>query len=1501
MFEYLMPLLIMPSYDHTLLDETNRAVVARQIAYGRELDLPWGVSESGYNKVDAGLSYQYRAFGVPGLGFKRGLADDRVITPYASALALMVAPEAATHNLQRLAASDQLGAYGFYEAVDHTHARLPPGRSAVTIQSYMAHHQGMIFLSLVHLLCERPMQRRFDADPSFRATNLLLQERVPRTTTVLTRPPSQSAPTDEADPGTHRLRVYTTAMTIAPEIHLLSNGAYHVVVTNSGGGYSRWRDLAVTRWREDTTRDCWGAFGYLRDLGSGAFWSIAHQPTCRLANSYEAIFSPGRAEFRRLDGEVYTHVEISVSPEDDVELRRVGLTNRGDTRRTLELTSYAEVVLAAAASDLAHPAFSNLFVQTEILADPQAILVTRRPRSKGERPPWMFHHLSVHGTAHGPTSFETARVAFVGRGRTPADPIAMHVPTLSGTHGAVLDPIVAIRAAIVLEPRETAYLHVVTGVAETREGALALLEKFRDRHAAARVLELSWTHSQVVQRRLAATDLDIQTYERLATHILFSNPTMRAPPGLIARNRGGQSGLWAYGISGDLPIMLVRIADFARLDLVEQLVKAHAYWRYKGLTAELVIWIEDPSGYRQTLMDEIVAVIAAVSESAWLDKAGGIFVRRAEQISEPDKILMCTLARVLVSDAAGTLAEQMERQPLHRAVSPQLEASRPDPMFGSAPADNRPLRPASATRARPDLRAFNGLGGFTPDGREYIITTDREHLTAAPWVNVIANPFFGTVISESGSAYTWCENAHSYRLTPWSNDPVSDPSGEVIYLRDEADGHLWSPTPSPAGPDTSFIARHGFGYSIFECVERGLESTLTTYVATDAPVKFSVLRVTNRSGRTRRLSLTAYFELVLGEHRATQVPHVVTELDLKTAALTARNAYSVDFSERVTFLDCSESRRTVSGDRAEFIGRNGTLSSPAALHRPRLSGRVGAALDPCLAMQVVLELVDGQTREVAFTFGSGRDLADARHLIARFRGTVPARAALEGVWAHWNRTLGAVRVTTPDPSLDLLANGWLVYQLMASRLWGRSGFYQSGGAFGFRDQLQDAMALVHTEPTLLREQLLRAAAHQFRDGDVQHWWHPPGGRGVRTTISDDYLWLPHALCRYVEALGDTGVLDERIPFLEGRPVLRNEESYYDLPVRSEDVGTLYEHATRAVKNGLRFGAHGLPLMGGGDWNDGMNLVGPDGRGESVWLGFFLYDVLVRFSALAARRQDEPFAQRCTSEAALLRQNLEANAWDGEWYRRAYFDSGAPLGSAQNVECQIDAIPQSWAQLSGAGDPARVERALRSVDARLVRRDLGLIALFEPPFDDGELDPGYVKGYVPGVRENGGQYTHAAVWTVMAFAEAGEVEKAWELFELIDPIHHGDSPEAIARYKVEPYVLAADVYVNPLHAGRGGWTWYTGAAGWMYRLIVETLLGLHLEVDRLRIAPRIPSRWPGFEVDYRHRDTRYHIRVKNLGGGHRVVRVTCDGVVQADGAVALADDHRDHEVEVEVGA
>lgn len=1493
MFEYLMPMLVMPSYAHTLLDQTCTAAVARQVEYGKMRAVPWGISECGYNAIDMHRNYQYRAFGVPGLGLKRGLAEDLVIAPYATALALMVAPGEACRNLERLSAEGLEARYGFYEAIDYTPSRLPRGQASSVVRSFMAHHQGMSLLALSHVLLDRPMQRRFESDPIFQATLLLLQERIPAATASYAHTTDLSETRPVTGTQEMPIRIFSTPDTPQPEVQLLSNGRYHVMVTNAGGGYSRWNDLAVTRWREDGTCDNRGTFCYLRDVASGEFWSTAHQPALRRAEHYEAVFSEGRVDFHRSDLGYDVHTEIAVSPEDDIELRRVRITNRARSRRTLEVTSYAEVVLAPPAADALHPAFSNLFVQTEILRQQQGILCSRRPRAEGEHVPWLLHLMVVRGVGVDAVSYETDRMRFIGRGGTVAAPQALGTDSvsgvLSGSEGSVLDPVVAIRCRMTLDPGQFATVDMVTGVAETRDASVVLVKKYHDRHLADRVFDLTWTHGQVLLRQLGASEADAQLYGRLAGAILHACPSLRAEPDVLARNRRGQSGLWGYAISGDLPIVLLKIEDPANIELVRQLVQAHTYWRLKGLVVDLVIWNEDHVGYRQILNDQIMGLIAAGIGGGATDRPGGIFVRSADRIAEEDRILIQSVARVIISDGMGTLEEQIGGRGSVVMDMPMLAVTR----------THRPEPVPAAPLPRDDLVFYNGLGGFTPDGREYVITTGVGQLTPTPWVNVLANRDFGSVVSESGLACTWSENAHEFRLTPWGNDPVCDSQGEAFYLRDDERGHFWSLSPLPRRGATPYVTRHGFGYSVFEHTERGIRTEMWVYVAMDVAIKFTVLKVRNVSDRPRRLSATGYVEWVLGDTSPKSAMHVATEMDLDSGALFARNPYNTEFSDRTAFFDVDDASRTVTGDRVEFLGRNGSLGAPAAMLRRRLSGRVGVGLDPCAAMQVGFDLASGQEREIVFRLGVGRNPDEARELVGRFCGPVAARAALDVVWEYWARTLGVIHVETPDQSLNMLANGWLLYQTLACRLWGRAATYQSGGAFGFRDQLQDVMALVHAQPQLVRDHLLLCAAHQFVEGDVQHWWHPPMNRGVRTHCSDDYLWLPLATCRYVLATGDTGVLDEPVPFLQGRPVKPGEGSYYDLPTGSDEIASLYDHCVRAITHGLAFGEHGLPLIGSGDWNDGMDRVGEQGKGESVWLGFFLYEVLSRFAEVATARGDVSFAGRCLNEAATLRGNIEMHGWDGEWYRRAYFDDGTPLGSAGNTECRIDSIAQSWAVLSGAGDGERARMAMDAVDGHLVRREQGLVQLLDPPFDTSDMNPGYIKGYAPGVRENGGQYTHAAIWASMAFARMGDARRAWEVFNIINPVNHALSGEALAIYKVEPYVVAADVYAAPRHVGRGGWTWYTGSAAWMYRLVVESLLGFRLEDDRLRVSPCLPEDWNGFTIHYRYRATMYHIEVLRAPEEGGPVRVSMDGAGLDGDTVRLVDDGMEHWVEVRV--
>ena len=1493
MFEYLMPLLVMPTYENTLLDHTYHAVVAKQIEYGRKKGIPWGISESGYNITDTNLNYQYRAFGIPGLGFKLGLARDLVVAPYAAVMGLMVNPALAAKNLEHMESLGYAGAYGFYEAIDFTPSRVPPGQKHTIVRSFMAHHQGMILLSLAYELLHRPMQKRFEADPSLQATMMLLQEKMPMNTPF--------HPHTWEVLGTHKIteeeespmRTFQTANTPRPEVQLLSNGRYHVMINNSGSGYSRWDDLAMTRWREDPTADNNGTFCYIRDIASGEFWSNGYQPTRKSPDLYHTIFQQSRAEYFRRDQDFDTHTDITVSPEDDVELRRIRVTNRTWTRRTIEFTSYAEVVLAPQSSDETHPAFSNLFVQTELVRDKSAILATRRPRSDGERPPWMFHLMTVHGTQARKKSFETDRSKFIGRGNSLSRPIAMiDSSTLSDTAGSVLNPIVAIRCTIVLEPHETAGVTIFTGVSESRERSTALIEKYFEEYTEERVFELAWTHSQVMLAQLNTTERDAQLFCSLASPIIYANPCRRAAQNIILKNNRGQSDLWGYGISGDIPIVLVRIKNRNRVHLVAEMVQAHAYWRMKGLIVDLIIWNEGQSGYRQELQDEIMRQIPPGSDPLILNQKGGIIIRRIEHISEEDRILFQTVARAIISDRGGTLSEQLKRARWSGVVVPKLyptQTPHPEPKAGP-----------DATGK--DLLYFNGTGGFSQDGREYVIITGKWKITPAPWVNVIANENFGTVISESGSAYTWGENAHEFRLTPWTNDPIQDLSGEALYIRDEETGVFWSPTALPVRGENQYVTRHGFGYSVFEHCEHGICTELTVYVSIDNPVKFMSLRIRNISGRRRHLSVTGYVEWVLNELRSKSLLHVITEIDQTSGAIFAENPYNSEFPGRVAFFDANMLKRTVTGDRHEFIGRNGSLEKPAAMKQVSLSNKVGAALDPCAAMQVQCELTDGEEREIIFTLGVGRNRDEARMLALKNRGVWPARTALAEVKEYWDQTLGAVAITTPDQSVDLLVNGWLLYQTIASRLWARSGFYQSGGAFGYRDQLQDVMALIHTRPELMRKQLILHAEHQFVEGDVQHWWHPPSNRGVRTHCSDDYLWLPFATCRYVLATWDTGVLDEEISFLEGRKLPPEEDSYYDLPHQSDTSGTLYEHCIRAIRWGLKFGRHGLPLMGTGDWNDGMNLVGAKGKGESVWLGFFLFDVLMQFHEVAELHGDPSFAKFCRVNAERLQEDLERHGWDGEWYRRAYFDSGQPLGSSENSECMIDSIAQSWAVLSGAASDERAITAMEAVNEHLILADDQLIILFTPPFDVAHPNPGYIKGYVPGVRENAGQYSHAAIWVVMAFATLKECQKAWDLLPSLSPIHHSKTPEDVREYQVEPYVVASDIYAAPPHTGRGGWTWYSGASGWTYTLILESLLGLHLSGgDTIRFEPCIPTMWNTYQIDYRYRSTTYHIVVHNSGLGSHVRSVVVDGIDQEDKNIHLVNDQGEHQVVVELGA
>ena len=1492
MFEYIMPLLVMKNYPATLLAETYQTILERQIEYGEERGVPWGISEAAYNVRDLQLNYQYGPFGVPGLGLKRGLIEDLVVAPYATMLAAEIDPHKALDNLRRLQKEGALGPYGFYESIDYTQERLPEGQRSVLIRAFMTHHQGMSLVSLANVLQDNIVEKRFHSDPTVQATELLLQERIP-VGVPAAHPRAEEVLTGRVVPTLPGMitRVYESAEFGTPRTQLLSNGSYSVMITTAGSGYSRCEDSAVTRWREDVTRDNWGMFVYLRDVRTGAVWSAGHQPVRRKPQSYYVAFSEEKADFRRVDSGISTRMEVVVSAEDNAEVRRISLTNNTSRTREIELTSYTEIVLAGQDADAAHQAFSNLFIETEFFAGENAILAHRRLRSPEERPIWAVHVVVAEGEVVGAVQYETDRGRFIGRGRTPSNPIAvMEDRPLSNTTGAVLDPVLSLRRRIRIPPNQTVRCSFSTAVARSREEAFALADKYHDPNIFERELRLAWTKAQVEMTHLNIDAEEAHMFQRLAARIVYSDPSLRPTPHVLALNTRAQSSLWAYGISGDLPIVVVRINNEADVPTVKKLVRGHEYLHFKGLKTDLVILNDTPTSYLKELHQELDSTIRTGGLQGLQDKPGGVYLRQADQIPEADRILLHAVARVVIVAERGTFEAQIERgrveEPLPAAFVPRL------------PSQTYP----ETIITPPDLSFFNGLGGFHQGGREYVTLLGAEQWTPAPWSNVIGNEVeFGFLITESGGGCTWSVNSRENRLTPWSNDAVSDPPGEVIYLRDEDSGSVWSATPLPIREREPYIIRHGQGYSVFEHTSHGISQELLVFAPLNAPVKISLLRLRNRTARKRRLTITNYNELVLGVSRASSAPYIITEIDSAAATIFARNPFNNEFAERIAFVATSDEMSSATCDRKEFIGRNSSLEAPAALGRTGLAGRDGAGLDPCAAIQTSIGLAPHENREVIFLIGEAESKTAAQEVVTRFRQAGSVNTAFEKVLNHWDRLLSTVEVRTPDTALDMMLNRWLLYQALSCRIWARTAFYQSGGAFGFRDQLQDVMALVYSRPDIARRQIVLTAAHQFKEGDVQHWWHPPSGRGVRTKISDDLVWLPFVTAFYINVTGDASVLDEVSSFLE-QPLLEPEqlESYMQPQVSAESA-SIFEHCARALDRSMALGQHGLPLMGAGDWNDGMNRVGHLGKGESVWLGWFLYTTIAAFLPHVDSRKQKARGSRYRKHLDNLKKALEEKAWDGDWYRRAYFDDGTPLGSARNEECRIDSIAQSWSVISGASDPYRMGRAMAAVEEYLIRRGDGLVILFTPPFDKGSLNPGYIKGYVPGVRENGGQYTHAAIWTMIAYSMLGDGERAGELFALLNPINHSATRAGLHKYKVEPYVAVGDVYAVPPHNGRGGWTWYTGSAGWMYRAGLESILGFKLQQDRLEINPCVPRWWRDFEITYRRGRAVYRIKVENpLGVSRGVVSVEVDGTSQTDSVIVLSDDEKTHNVRIVMG-
>jgi len=1498
MFEYLMPNLFTKIYPETLLEQTSKGVVKAQIKYGNKKAVPWGISESSYYRFDQAKNYQYQGFGVPGLGRKRGLEKDLVIAPYASLMAVGIDPHAVLKNIDNLVDQGAMGHFGFYESIDYTRSRLPVGQDKAVIKSYMAHHQGMIMVALANFLASNNIVDRIHKDPRIKTTELLLQEQIPQTKPVQKPDQLQVSTRSKDATGVMVIPWQVNAEPSKKSVNVISNGNLRMMMTESGSGYLEWGKTALTRWRNDAALDPWGLWYFIQDLEKGTMWSIGREPAKTDTQEYRVIFGPHMTEIRRATDDIRVILQTTITPKDDICVQKVSITNQSNKRRRIRVLSYGEVVLAPQATDQQHPAFNKMFIESSFHSDLNMLHFQRRKRSSDEKSLGMAH-LFV-GESNSDIEYETDREKFIGRGHDISEPIVLiNQSNLGKNTGITFDPIFSLGKHLELKPNETIHLHFLTIAAENLEETTRLAQSYRNPIKVENAFSSSESNSEKLLRAMDINSNQLSKYQKLLSNLIYLNPNLRPDASILNTNSLDQSGLWPFSISGDYPILLVMIDHQEELEALQECLLAHAYWLKLGLMIDLVLLNTKDTGYEHELNEKIQRAINQMGGQDKLNLRGGIFVLTASQMNKESVILLKTAANVAIDLKSANLET-------HLTMADQIEP--PLPFFMSTTSDEKFQIDQSVERPE-NLIFDNGIGGFSDDGKEYKIFLEKypkssmgigQH-TPAPWINVIANKNFGFLVTEAGGGYTWSENSGENRLTPWTNDPVTDSSGESLYLRDEITGSVWSPTPFPSGKDVSYLVTHGQGYTKFKSFNNGFEQVLKLYVDPTAPVKFIELKLTNHTQENRRITATYFAEWVLGPNRDKSKNFIVPGFDNESGALIARNSYSTEFSSHTAFLVSDKPVHGLTTDRQEFLGMPGSRSHPAGLKRIGLSGTVKSGVDPCAALQSHHNFAPGESQTITFVLGQGETEDNAMDLILRFSNRKEIEQSWEGSVEKWDSLLNKLQVSSPNPMIDVILNRWLPYQALSCRIWGRSAFYQSSGAYGFRDQLQDVTSILGIDPQESREHILRAAEHQFEEGDVLHWWHPPSGRGVRTRISDDLLWLVYVTAEYIEKTGDKTILDEQIPFKLGQPLGRDEEERYDHYETSEDKFSLFEHCRRALAHADTSGSHGLPLMGSGDWNDGMNRVGIGRKGESVWLGWFLYENHKRFAYLCDLKGEEGLSEQHRQRAEKIREIVDQVAWDGDWYLRAFYDDGSPLGSHRNKECQIDSLPQSWSIITGGAPKERQFKAIDAVDEHLVQKEDRLIQLFTPPFDKTEKDPGYIKGYPPGIRENGGQYTHAAIWAVWALTELGMGYKAFEQFKLLNPITHSLTNEDANRYAVEPYVVAADIYSKAPYVGRGGWTWYTGSSGWLYRLGMEAILGFKLKGDHFTIDPCIPDNWDGFNLTYKNGSSVFHIEVKNPGHIEKGVKeMILDGEKMQDNIIPFLQDSKDHHVIVRMG-
>ncbi len=1465
-FEYLMPNMNIPKYKGSLLDESCKFMLMSQMKYAEELHLPFGVSEAAFNLKDLQSNYQYKAFGIPWLGLKRGLADEMVVSSYGSILAITDMPKEVVKNLKVLEQYGMYNKYGFYESIDFTPERVRKGKQAEVVKTYMAHHQGLILLSINNLINQLVLQKRFTKNPEIQAVTILLQETMPEKAIITKEDKEKVEKLKYKDYEDYIVRSYTKIDERLITGNVISNEIYMVAMNQKGEGVSKYKNIYINYFKrtDDYTQ---GIIFYIKSIKNKQIISSSYSQNIKNENQYQIRFMPDKNEQEITSGNIKATIKTTVASNEPVELRRLILENLGNEEEIVELTGYFEPILTPKEQYYAHPAFNNLFLVYGYDEKNEALLVKRKKREIGEKEVYLA--TTLHASREnriGDLEYEIEEEKFMERGNLKIPKMVKDSLPFSKMIGLVTEPVVAMKRTIKIKKQEKVVIDFILSVEEEKEQAIQNLEKYSSFENVKNEFELSKARVEAETRYLNIKGKDIEMYQKMLSYIVFDDSIKSVEKERIKQIQSfKQSDLWRYGISGDLPIILVKMKNANDVQSLKEVLKAYEYFRTKNVETEIVIMDEEKYSYENYVREEIDSTILNQHMGYLKNTKGGIFILNEEEMDKKDITFLEFISVITIDCAKGNLENNLkEIEETYLENYKEISEEENINQFVEENAEDIDI-----LKDTEKLKYYNEYGAFSEDGKEYWICVNKEKRLPTVWSHIMANEKFGTIVTENMGGYSWYKNSRLNRLTSWNNNPSFDIPSEIIYVKDMDTKECWSLGLNPMPDNRNYNVVYGFGYCKYIHSHLGIEQELEMFVPREDSCKIGILKLSNKTPNRKHLKLYYYIKPVIGEDEFKTSGNISTKFDRNSNVLTACNLYASEIDNTKLYMSSSEKIKSYTGDKKFFLGKNG-LSNPDGIKKLRLNNSNAIGRDACIVLEIEVEIESFSNKEISFVLGAEETIIDCKNIAYKYSKLQNCKQELERVKNYWKELLGKLQIYTPLESTNILLNGWCIYQTLESRLLGRSGYYQSGGAFGFRDQLQDTIALKYISPEFLKQQIIKHSKHQFEEGDVEHWWHEETGRGIRTRFSDDLLWLPYLVLQYIHFTGDESILDIETPYLKGVILEEGADERYDQYPQSEKQESIYLHCIRAIEKSFNFGENGLPKIGSGDWNDGFSTVGNKGKGESVWLGFFLYKILDEFIPICEiieKRNSETIdgesrIERYKEIKIQLKKALNTNGWDGRWYKRAFMDDGNVLGSMENDECRIDSIAQSWSIISKAGDNDKKYISMESLENHLVDKENGIIKLLDPPFEKGHLEPGYIKAYLPGVRENGGQYTHGSCWAIIAEALLGFGDKALEFYRMINPIEHARTKDASSKYKVEPYAIAADIYGAGNLAGKGGWTWYTGSSSWYYTAGIEYILGLKIKNGYLTIEPCIPKDWKEYLMRYKWKESIYNIKVIN---------------------------------------